>query len=117
MANNKLVHKANTPSNKPNKTKSKGGRPPFELSVRSVAKYKMAKDPKAIEAAVERAFKILADEKSETQDFFKVLDWATRVLGGYDPQETKDVTPKQVHENQYKQFTRAELKKMLKGKL
>lgn len=112
MAKNSENKVAKLSKKMPESGAKRRGRPPFEMSVRSVAKYLARKDPKVIENAVKNSFAILQDKTNP--NFVRMIDWLTKVMGGYDPVETKDVTPRNLA-NPYAKFSREELKKMLSG--
>lgn len=94
-----------------------GGRKPMCMSARAQARLMVENNPELLENALSNLFRIAAD-KSDNQSV-AATDKIIKLLGNYDPQETKDVTPKEVPEDPLFNLTVEELrtlKALKKGK-
>lgn len=86
-----------------------GGRKPECMSARSLARIMVEDNPKLLEKALGNLFDIASD-KEDTQSV-SAIDKVIKLLGNYDPQETKDVTPKR-KESSLDDLTVEELRKL-----
>lgn len=94
-----------------------GGRPKEALSFRDQVKIRAAKDPKMVQSAIDTLVKIANDP--EHPKCVEAIDKLIKLNGNYDPQETKDVTPKEIPEDPLFNLTVDELrtlKALKKGK-
>lgn len=86
-----------------------GGRPPETMSARQQAKIMAAKDPDLLNKVLNNLYEIASD-KNHSQ-CVAAADKLVKLLGNYDPQETKDVTPK-AKPNPFDNLTEEELRKL-----
>lgn len=94
--------------NKPKITKNYG-RPPEDMSFRHQVKLRASKDPKMVEDAINTLIKIARDP--DNPKCIEAIDKLIKLNGNYDPQESKDVTPK-VRPNPFDNLTEEELRKL-----
>ena len=94
--------------NKPKVTENYG-RPPECMSARAQARLMVQKNPKKLKDALDNLFAIAADSKDN--QCIAAIDKVIKLLGNYDPQETKDVTPK-AKPNPFDNLTEEELRKL-----
>lgn len=87
-----------------------GGRKPLCMSARAQARLMVENDPSLLNEALNNLFRIAAD-KNDTQ-CVAAIDKVIKLLGNYDPQETKDVTPEK-HERVYKGLSLVQINKLL----
>ena len=87
-----------------------GGRPPEIMSARQQAKIMAAKDPDLLKDVLGNLYKIASDESHP--QCVAAADKLIKLLGNYDPAETKDVT-EQKHERVYKGLTLEQINKLL----
>ena len=89
--------------------KNSGGRPPEDMSFRHQVKLRASKDPKMVKDAINTLIKIASDP--ENPKCIEAIDKLIKLNGNYDPQETKDVTPK-AKPNPFENLTEEELRKL-----
>jgi len=98
--------------NKPKITENYG-RPPECMSARAQARLMVQKNPKKLRDALNNLFEIAANAKDS--QCVSAIDKVIKLLGNYDPQETKDVTERE-KPNPFDNLTEEELRKLAQEK-
>lgn len=90
-----------------------GGRKPELMSARMQAKIMAAEDPALLQSVLKNLYKIASDPTHP--QCTNAADKIIKMVGGYDPTETKDVTQHK-HERVYKGLTLEQINKLLEEK-
>lgn len=89
------------------------GRPRNEYSYRAMAKKMAAEDPERITKDLKILNNIVDSDSSSPMEKMKALELLIKLNGNFDPQETKDVSEKEVF-NPFENLTEDELRKLAK---
>ena len=89
------------------------GRPKNEYSYRAMAKKMAAEDPERITKDLKILNNIVDSDSSSPMEKMKALELLIKLNGNFDPQETKDVSEKEIF-NPFENLTEAELRKLAK---
>lgn len=89
-----------------------GGRPSSAFSHRAMAKARAEANPDRIIKDLEELDKIIESDATSPMEKMKALDIKIRLFEGYDPSETKDVTPEKIKESPLNGLTIEELRKL-----
>lgn len=93
--------------------KNSGGRPKNDFSYRAMAKKMAAENPERIAKDLKILSNIIDSETSSPMEKMKALELLIKLNGNFDPQETKDVSEKEIV-NPFENLTEAELRKLAK---
>lgn len=93
--------------------KNSGGRPKNDFSYRAMAKKMAEANPERIVKDLSILSSIIDGETSSPMEKLKALEIMIKLNGNFDPQETKDVSEKEVF-NPFENLTEAELRKLAK---
>lgn len=89
------------------------GRPRNEYSYRAMAKKMAAEDPERITKDLKILNNIVDSDSSSPMEKMKALELLIKLNGNFDPQETKDVSEKEVF-NPFENLSEEELRKLAK---
>lgn len=89
------------------------GRPRNEYSYRAMAKKMAAEDPERITKDLKILNDIVDSDSSSPMEKMKALELLIKLNGNFDPQETKDVSEKEVF-NPFENLSEDELRKLAK---
>ena len=90
-----------------------GGRPKDAFSYRAIAKVMASEDPDSITNGVKTLHDIVKSIETTPMEKMKALELLIKLNGNFDPQETKDVSEKEVF-NPFENLTEDELRKLAK---
>lgn len=93
--------------------KNPGGRPKDAFSYRAIAKVMASEDPDSITNGVKTLHDIVKSAETSPMEKMKALELLIKLNGNFDPQETKDVSEKEVF-NPFENLTEDELRKLAK---
>ena len=90
-----------------------GGRPKDAFSYRAIAKVMASEDPDSITNGVKTLHDIVKSNETSPMEKMKALELLIKLNGNFDPQETKDVSEKEIF-NPFENLTEDELRKLAK---
>nr|DAX98108.1 MAG TPA: hypothetical protein [Caudoviricetes sp.] len=90
-----------------------GGRPKDAFSYRAIAKVMASEDPDSITDGVKTLHNIVKSAETSPMEKMKALELLIKLNGNFDPQETKDVSEKEIF-NPFENLTEDELRKLAK---
>ena len=90
-----------------------GGRPKDAFSYRAIAKVMASEDPDSITNGVRTLHDIVKSIETSPMEKMKALELLIKLNGNFDPQETKDVSEKEIF-NPFENLTEDELRKLAK---
>lgn len=90
-----------------------GGRPKDAFSYRAIAKVMASEDPDSITNGVKTLHDIVKSAETSPMEKMKALELLIKLNGNFDPQETKDVSEKEVF-NPFENLSEEELRKLAK---
>jgi len=90
-----------------------GGRPKDAFSYRAIAKVMASEDPDSITNGVRTLHDIVKSVETSPMEKMKALELLIKLNGNFDPQETKDVSEKEIF-NPFENLTEDELRKLAK---
>lgn len=93
--------------------KNPGGRPKDAFSYRAIAKVMASEDPDSITNGVKTLHDIVKSAETSPMEKMKALELLIKLNGNFDPQETKDVSEKEIF-NPFENLTEDELRKLAK---
>lgn len=90
-----------------------GGRPKDAFSYRAIAKVMASEDPDSITNGVKTLHDIVKSAETSPMEKMKALELLIKLNGNFDPQETKDVSEKEIV-NPFENLTEDELRNLAK---